>query len=92
VAAADLLSPFPERGLVSEIVGPAGEAPRRAPWRRDLRHTGNHLTAEAGATLRELMERMGHSTTRAAHQQRRTAPATETAKGNCSPNDLQTAA
>jgi integrase len=32
----------------------------------DLRHTGNHLTAEAGATLRELMDRMGHSTTRAA--------------------------
>lgn len=32
----------------------------------DLRHTGNHLTAEAGATLRELRERMGHSTTRAA--------------------------
>jgi integrase len=32
----------------------------------DLRHTGNHLSAAAGATLRELMERMGHSTTRAA--------------------------
>jgi integrase len=32
----------------------------------DLRHTGNHLSSEAGATLRELMERMGHSTTRAA--------------------------
>jgi integrase len=32
----------------------------------DLRHTGNHLTAEAGATLRELMDRLGHSTTRAA--------------------------
>jgi hypothetical protein len=32
----------------------------------DFRDTGNHLTAEAGATLRELMERMGHSTTRAA--------------------------
>jgi integrase len=32
----------------------------------DLRHTGNHLSAGAGATLRELMERMGHSTTRAA--------------------------
>ena len=32
----------------------------------DLRHTGNHLTAEAGATLRELMDRMGHSTTGAA--------------------------
>jgi integrase len=32
----------------------------------DLRHTGNMLTAEAGATLRELMDRMGHSSTRAA--------------------------
>lgn len=32
----------------------------------DLRHAGNHLTAEAGANLRELMERMGHSSTRAA--------------------------
>ena len=31
-----------------------------------LRHTRNHLSAEAGATMRELMERMGHSTTRAA--------------------------
>jgi integrase len=32
----------------------------------DLRHTGNQLVAEAGANLRELMERMGHSTSRAA--------------------------
>src|SRR5205823_4188512 len=32
----------------------------------DLRHTGNMLTADAGANLRELMDRMGHSTTRAA--------------------------
>jgi integrase len=32
----------------------------------DLRHTGNHLTAKAGATLREQMDRMGHSTARAA--------------------------
>lgn len=32
----------------------------------DLRHTGNQITAESGATLRELMDRMGHSTTRAA--------------------------
>jgi integrase len=32
----------------------------------DLRHTGNTLTAATGATLRELMERMGHSSTRAA--------------------------
>jgi integrase len=32
----------------------------------DLRHTGNNLTAAAGANLRELMTRMGHSSTRAA--------------------------
>ena len=32
----------------------------------DLRHTGNALTADEGANLRELMERMGHSSTRAA--------------------------
>jgi integrase len=32
----------------------------------DLRHTGNTLTATAGANLRELMTRMGHSSTRAA--------------------------
>jgi hypothetical protein len=32
----------------------------------DLRHTGNNLTAIAGASLRELMARMGHSSTRAA--------------------------
>jgi integrase len=32
----------------------------------DLRHTGNTLVAENGATLRELMERMGHASTRAA--------------------------
>lgn len=33
----------------------------------DLRHTGNVLAGEAGANLRELMDRMGHSTTRAAY-------------------------
>jgi integrase len=32
----------------------------------DLRHAGNMLTAATGATLRELMDRMGHSTARAA--------------------------
>jgi integrase len=32
----------------------------------DLRHTGNALTAGTGATLRELMDRMGHSSARAA--------------------------
>ncbi len=32
----------------------------------DLRHTGNHLAAQTGASTRELMHRMGHSTMRAA--------------------------
>jgi integrase len=32
----------------------------------DLRHTGNTLAGAAGASLRELMERMGHRTSRAA--------------------------
>ena len=32
----------------------------------DLRHAGNHVAAATGATLRELMGRMGHSITRAA--------------------------
>src|SRR3954467_3606793 len=32
----------------------------------DLRHTGNTLTAQSGATLPDLMARMGHASTRAA--------------------------
>jgi integrase len=32
----------------------------------DLRHTGNTLAATAGATVRELMDRMGHDSQRAA--------------------------
>ena len=32
----------------------------------DLRHTGNTYAAESGASLPELMNRMGHSSTRAA--------------------------
>ncbi|MEV8634818.1 tyrosine-type recombinase/integrase [Streptosporangium sp. NPDC051023] len=32
----------------------------------DLRYTGNTLAANAGASIRELMERMGHSSTRVA--------------------------
>lgn len=32
----------------------------------DLRHTGNMLAAETGASTRELMHRMGHSSIRAA--------------------------
>jgi integrase len=32
----------------------------------DLRHTGNHLAAMSGASTKELMQRMGQSTMRAA--------------------------
>lgn len=32
----------------------------------DLRHTGNQLAANSGATTRELMHRMGHGLMRAA--------------------------
>ena len=32
----------------------------------DLRHPGNQFSADAGANIRELMERMGHDSTRAA--------------------------
>ncbi|TCN28556.1 site-specific recombinase XerD [Kribbella orskensis] len=32
----------------------------------DLRHTGSHLASMSGASTRELMQRMGHSTMRAA--------------------------
>jgi integrase len=32
----------------------------------DLRHAGNTLAADAGASLHELMDRMGHSSIRAA--------------------------
>jgi integrase len=32
----------------------------------DLRHAGNQFSADAGASLRELMEHMGHDSTRAA--------------------------
>src|SRR5690606_15500505 len=32
----------------------------------DLRHTGNTLAAATGASLRDLMHRMGHQSTRAA--------------------------
>jgi len=45
-------------------------APRIRRWRKnhvhDLRHTGNTLAGEAGASLRELMDRVGPSSTHAA--------------------------
>ncbi len=44
----------------------ATEAGVPDPHFHDLRHTGNTWAAETGATLRDLMDRMGHSTTRAA--------------------------
>ena len=45
---------------------PALAATGLAVHLHDLRHTGNQLVAEAGANLRELVDRMGHSTSRAA--------------------------
>jgi integrase len=46
---------------------PAREAADRPDLRfHDLRHTGAVLAASTGATLAELMERLGHSTPRAA--------------------------
>ncbi|MGI5155875.1 tyrosine-type recombinase/integrase [Microbispora sp. CA-102843] len=42
----------------------------------DLRHTGNTIAASAGASLRDLMARMGHDSVRAAMiYQHRTAEA-----------------
>ena len=32
----------------------------------DLRHTGNHFAAASGASLKDLMARMGHNSERAA--------------------------
>ena len=43
-----------------------GKAGLPAVHFHDLRHTGNTLAASAGATLRELMDRMGHDSQRAA--------------------------
>jgi integrase len=39
----------------------------------DLRHAGNTLTADAGASLRELMDRMGHMAPELAFQRARPA-------------------
>ena len=49
------------QALINEHAGAA-----RLVHFHDLRHAGNTLTADAGASLRELMDRMGHSSTRAA--------------------------
>lgn len=60
----------PKRGNWCVSVGWAAQVaaaglPARFQF-HDLRHTGNHLAAESGASTRELMHRMGHSTMAAA--------------------------
>jgi integrase len=48
--------------------GSAGAFVRNAPGLHfhDLRHTGNVLAARTGASLRDLMQRMGHDSPAAA--------------------------
>lgn len=59
--------PLNHSNFISRAWKPALAAAGLPPMHiHDLRHTGNTLTAEAGANLRELMERMGHTSTRAA--------------------------
>ena len=50
-------------GSLYKVYRPARVAARRPDLRwHDLRHTGATLAAHAGATTRELMDRLGHST------------------------------
>jgi integrase len=69
--------PAPEASRAGAAAGARLSRPsrrrERAPWGRlegvhfhDLRHTGNQLTADAGANLKELMARMGQDSERAA--------------------------
>jgi integrase len=53
------------RRLWAEAVRTVGLDPAVVHF-HDLRHTGNHLAAMTGASTKELMARMGHSTMRAA--------------------------
>lgn len=67
-----LLFPSPNgnhltNGMLREVFLPAREAAGRPDLRfHDLRHTGAVLAAATGATLAELMARLGHSTPAAA--------------------------
>jgi integrase len=54
----------------------------------DLRHAGNNLAAEAGANLRELMERMGHASSRAALIYLHSSPDRQRAIAERTLNDL----
>src|SRR6266851_6463538 len=58
----------PGLGWRSHRVATPGGRPAGLPAMHfhDLRHTGNGLTANAGANLRELMTRIGHTSARAA--------------------------
>jgi integrase len=68
----------PPSPLVLDPLRPSIRPPKKSPIARspagigvdlhfhDLRHTGNTLAAASGASLRELMAHMGHSTPRAA--------------------------
>jgi len=55
------------QSTLTKVYYPAREAAGRPDLRwHDLRHTGATLAAVAGATLADLMERLGHSTVQAA--------------------------
>ena len=55
------------RGSLYKVFYPAREKAGRPDLRwHDLRHTGAVLAAQTGATLAELMGRLGHSTPQAA--------------------------
>ena len=56
----------PPCGMARRAPGRASQGQSPALHFHDLRHTGNTMAAAQGASLRELMERMGHSSTRAA--------------------------
>lgn len=58
----------PRRGNFNRIWKRALKAAKANPdlHLHDLRHTGGTMSAQTGATLREIMSRLGHSTTRAA--------------------------
>jgi integrase len=58
---------------------PARKAAGRPDLRwHDLRHTGAVLAAQTGATLAELMSRLGHSTPQAALRYQHTAKGRDT--------------
>ena len=58
--------PWPAEIIIHPALKEYFRSPLRDARPHDLRHAGNTLAADAGASLRELMDRMGHSSTRAA--------------------------